>query len=807
MILENCKNMDSKRLESLTEFRVDTCDGFSQQPQPFSIDEQASLYEKTNPTLFDASARLNTEFNFEALKRVSDVSSLFPQDIVCPRIDDENPSTTNIQNTSTKENLDPLLSSATLNRSEMAEYPFSSRQLQEHNDSIKSLDGLISDDKGPVSARLMHSKENLEHTTYHLNNPKRKYMELLPLFSRMHGHNFKELLLRVLRECLDQFPLDDFYNLLYSSALSLEVIDSSTKILEKINSKMKKLRLEGLEYCHLVLETFRRPHMDSLVSANAKPSIKPLNFQQVCKQFLAIKILLDLVKVKENTSIPGCRILRTSIYKAYVILCKKLIEKQYRSSNGPEKNTDIILNQSQLGKLFRLTFPNVSARRFGRKGDTKYYYKDLFWNDQVVGKYIKALLHFSLSDIDSKFKLSQENRFKAHGPSRSQHSSSGHKNVTSFPTPAQQIRKIEPTEIKPLHSFVCLSTTFPVLDCFPRSWKIIPGETPKQSQWAREIIERSANFLENHGIEVNPLVLKIRMAEFSAPSAVGFLEDVLLKIRNLKRVSASDEMYLHFYLIVSTSILPIAFASDIEILTTDKPQLRTSLSDFVTKLESSFMDIPLLENLMSFANVIKKMISFNTLILSSYEASSIKEILGTMIDETPPISSSGKILIENLIIRQSTIVSHAFNSTLTAKNSNNSSVSPSVVAQNLTRAFTKLFLSAAKLVSLIGESQNVEEHSGRATYDLLFHLLKCSMEVFHESFLADTEVIHLPIKLIESFLVSMNSEFQNSSFQNFAKRDNGLSKEVFRTWWVHSNAFQQYIGIIAEISALSFRLS
>lgn len=666
----------------------------------------------------------------------------------------------------------------------------------------QTLTHLIKDEH--TKSKTKSPETALNHSNIDLRNAQQRYKTFEPLIPEVNGHNFKDFLVKVLNECLHEFPLDDFYNLLYNYESPGQITSSPTEGHKIDKSKPSDSRIEALKLCSLILNNFRVPNLGGGSMYLNQNIRKCVNYLEMCRNFLAIKIIFASVKIVDDSVYSDSYLSRTEVYKAYYTICKKLERKYSKSESKLQSN--IILNQSQLGKIIKLKFPNLSSKRFGSRGRSKYYYAGMIWNDLVIDKEMKRLIALPLLDIDSNLEVFQGNRLKTKRSLNPQYGSDGNEIYTSLSKPNQQILRVQSLKRKPRYSFVYLSSTLPVLDCFPRAWKSVPGEIPQQSKWAKETMGKSVEFLKQHNIDITPLIFKIGMVEFSAESMASFLEDVLLHIRNLTDISASDELFLHIYLVVSTLIFPIVFASDSEVLSSDKVELRTFLTHFVTKLESSFVDMPLFESLMGFANIIKRMISFNTLILTRYKISSIKDILTAMINESPPVSSSGKISIKNLIIKQSTIVCHAFDWDFIDENSKNSTMSHSIIVQNITKAYTKLFLGASEWVSLIGESLN-EGDLDKSTYDLLFHILKGALEVLHKRFLAETEILKLPIKLIENLLVSMNSEFQNSSFQNYAKRENGLSKEVFRTWWVHSSAFQEYMGILAEISALSVRLS
>lgn len=419
----------------------------------------------------------------------------------------------------------------------------------------------------------------LNHSNIDLRNAQQRYKTFEPLIPEVNGHNFKYFLVKVLNECLYEFPLDDFYNLLYNVEPG-QVINKSIKGHKIDKSKPSDSRIEALNLCSLILKNFRMPNLDGgsmYLNQNIRKCVKYL---EMCRNFLAIKIIFASVKTVDDSVYSDSYLSRMEVYKAYYTICKKL-ELKY-SKNEPKLQSNIILNQSQLGKIIKLKFPNLSSKRIGGRGRSKYYYAGMIWNDLVIDKEMKRLIALPLLDIDSNLEVFQGNRLK----NKRSLGSDGNEICNSLSTPSQQILRVQSLKRKPRYSFVYLSSTLPVLDCFPRAWKSVPGEIPQQSKWAKETMGKSVEYLKKHNIDITPLILKIDMVEFSAESMTSFLEDVLLQIRNLTDISASDELFLHIYLVVSTLIFPIVFASDSEVLSSDKVELRTFLTHFVTDRKS-----------------------------------------------------------------------------------------------------------------------------------------------------------------------------------------------------------------------------
>lgn len=665
-------------------------------------------------------------------------------------------------------------------------------------DSVYLSDNLITEDqtqpnKPYTNPSNYHSKSDI------LENAHQKFMEFVPAFAKINGNNFKELLVGVLRECLHQFSVEDFYNLLCTSEISDNMLSSPIEDLKINKSEFANSRLEGLQLCHLILKTFRQPGADEKLHLTPNLLHISVNFHDICKNFLAIKIMFDCILLVDDSSISACCLPRTSVYKAYFIICKRLIQKH---PNNASNLSNGMLNQSQLGKIIKLNFPQLNATRFGKRGESTFHYRGVVWNNAVIDEDTKRVIGLTLPDIDSYFERLQEKRLQKINRSETEPSNSGLEMLTPVSESNLQILRPQLFNKKPIHSFVHFLNTLPVADCFPRSWKKIPGEIPQQSEWAKETMKKSVTVLKCYNIDVEPLLCEIDMTVFCAESLDRFFEGVLLIIRFMMEVSASDQLYLHLYLVVSTLIFPIAFSSKKEVSNRDKAQLRRSLKNFVTRLESGFLDLPLFNNLMAFASLMKKMISFNDLLLSQYRTTSTKSITIAMVGDAQLDLSTDQESLKDLVIKEALKACNAFNWEFLDEPLRKNSNHHIMIVQNMANMYFKLSITGADAVLHISESMSEQELQD-STYDLLYYILEAMQKILHEVFLSESSMLQLPIKLIDSFMSSITSEFQNLSFRQFSNREPELSKEIFRAWWVHLNLVHEYFDILSEITAIS----
>lgn len=644
---------------------------------------------------------------------------------------------------------------------------------------------------------------NLRPKSKSLQDAEEKYITFLPLIAGTNSKSFAEILVKVLHECLYQLSLDDFYNLLYNYETPDQVVCLPVDGFKVDKSEPSHLRMEGLHLCYLILEKLRLHCVGGQVSVHS-PQKLYAKFQDVCKTFLTLKIIFDSIKTVEDNTKSECSLPRISVYKAYYIICQKLRQKYPNKSDTSKTQPNILFTHSQIGKMLKLLFPNLKYRRIGKRGDSIYHYNGVIWNTLLIDDDIKNLIELPLPDIEYNFRrvinqgeTSQSNKIN---------SSDGNEIPNSTLLPLLRTPSLQFFTKKAVYSFVHFSTTFLVGECFPRSWESKPGQVPQQSEWAKETMEKSVHVLKTHNIDIEPLISKIAGPVFCAESLDNFLEDILLVIQHLMECSASEELYLHLYLIVSTLIFPIVFSSSNEVSSRDRIQLRASLSNFVIRLEAIPMNASLFCNLMAFVKILKKMIHFNMLILSSFKSSSTSSIIRAMVGDAQLGISRDELMMEDLVLEKAYVACTAFNWEFIKGNLKQSSTVQISIIKNMRDAYTKLSLAIAESLLLLAESLRGAAFIN-STYDLLYHLFKCISKLFHEIFLPHNAVmLELPIRLIEYFLLSLTKEFQVLCFRQYAKREHELSKDVFRAWWVHLSTGQEYFNILSEICALNTHL-
>ncbi|CAN3364845.1 RFX-like DNA-binding protein Rfx2p [Diutina catenulata] len=226
--------------------------------------------------------------------------------------------------------------------------------------------------------------------------------ELYVQLMSVDAGNINNYLLSILQKLAGNptMPVDDFYNLLYNceqGQAPAPALSSSQRI---DKTYVTPGQTDGVvEVITNILNVFKTPNLLLEIFpdlANKENKLISINYHELLRTFLAIKILFDMLiempqngtgdKEPQHYTIP-----RLSIYKTYFILCHKLILTYPSSSNTVGEQQKLILGQSKLGKLIKLVYPDLMIKRLGSRGESKYNYLGVVWNDNVINSEVKQL--------------------------------------------------------------------------------------------------------------------------------------------------------------------------------------------------------------------------------------------------------------------------------------------------------------------------------------------------------------------------------------------------------------------------------
>lgn len=437
--------------------------------------------------------------------------------------------------------------------------------------------------------------------------------ELLVDLVNVDGSNINNYLLSILIKITMPVPMDEFYNILYNS--EKPVIPQYDRIDKTYvdNNEQSMLLISQL------LNIFKNPNLLAEYFPNLdSKEIKLLNinYHELLRTFLAIKILFDVLiqlppdadKEPQNYTIP-----RLSIYKTYYILCQKLIQKYPSASNTTHEQQKLILGQSKLGKLIKLVYPDLVIKRLGLRGESKYNYLGVLWNENVISDDIK--------DLSDNHELVELADFFNGEKSKAVLPKLGHKRTLSK---SKVVKEEEPPSLRPPAqttpsrqplSSPNLSYVKPLLK-FPtdENFTVLNDE----ENWFNDVRVRV--------YAKNPYILRETIHSIcfdydNLLTTLGLLTGLIEKVvRPLSQSETYEKTDLSLYLIIIIEILPylllIKLLTNIDFLKNLRLNLLHVINNFngeLSKLNSSKFD---LNNLTIFLILLKKLINLNDLLIT-----------------------------------------------------------------------------------------------------------------------------------------------------------------------------------------------
>lgn len=223
--------------------------------------------------------------------------------------------------------------------------------------------------------------------------------ELMLKLTLVDAGNINNYLLAVMHKLLQnpQIPIDDFYNILYNTEPN-QPVPRPLPVDERVDKTFVNPGLTDgvIDVINQILNVFKSPNM--LVDMfpeliNKENKLMLINYHELLRTFLAIKILFDmLIEMPQGDKEPlHYTIPRLLIYKTYYIICHKLILGYPLLLNTVGEQQKLILGQLKLGKLIKLVYPELVIKRLGLRGESKYNYLGVIWNDKIVDHEMKEL--------------------------------------------------------------------------------------------------------------------------------------------------------------------------------------------------------------------------------------------------------------------------------------------------------------------------------------------------------------------------------------------------------------------------------
>ncbi|GEQ67618.1 hypothetical protein JCM33374_g1283 [Metschnikowia sp. JCM 33374] len=599
---------------------------------------------------------------------------------------------------------------------------------------------------------------------------------------RINAHNFSGFLVEFLKSHHQHIPLDNLFHLLY--------IDSDVTFDSSVNPTMStnetpeifESKHKGLKYCSTILQTFQNQPPAPCIKSTSEEnlSVPSVNFHELLRTFLAIKILFASVQRVGASPMKHLSVSCEEVYKVYYILCQKLIQK---SGISYSISGNIVLGHSKLGKLTNLIYPNIVKKRLGKRGKSKSHYVGFTWNKSLVDTDVLKLIDLGLPQIKEYF---------GHSHIKVEPASSFHR-VGKKPQEAQkrisrgieaQPRRDEPAVCgKPVHSYVDLSFTYPYSDCSPRDWETTPNKVPDQAPWVIDNLKRSVAALCEHDVGLEQLILDFKAGKYYDGNVAILPQAACRAINVLREASSEKEAFMHFYLV--------------------------SIKLCETRLDNEYTHCGSYDqvSLTVFIKVLRKMGSVIEMSSCKIKADYAEGVLSEMVRVlemsgcASPESFDSLSPLEGTYIKSIILSMNAYNFKPVDENAKASDKSLTDAISKLAKTFKDSDMVTKDSMSRINYHEPAQELN-RINLDVPFQAFKLGVRDFHQRTLAEPLVMKLPIPMISFIMLHKTHRMQYASFRDFGNHDPDFSTEIFKSWWVFSSMYQEYMSICSEIVSL-----
>lgn len=680
---------------------------------------------------------------------------------------------------------------------------------------------------------------------------------LNPLFNdflqglvNVDGSNINSYLLKVLEKLGSPLPIDDFYNFLYNN----EKQASPTPVIptHKIDKTMINFSVKSSAFSLLdqLLNIFKVPNL--LIEyfpniANRENKLFGINYHELLRTFLAIKILYDvLIQLPSNNDPQNYTIPRLSIYKTYYIICQKLIRQYPSPTNTSNEQQKLILGQSKLGKLLKLVYPDLLIKRLGSRGDSKYNYLGVIWNQNIIDDEIKKLcdenelvhLHRIFDTKDKTFSFQR----------RRNHSTTSYNPIPGHKIKLKTRSKSEPqiqlkgphTEsyssenIKtPSFSFIKPHLKFPESDNFT-----ILEENNSSPNWFTIIKQNAHEWFKNCNLSFS-ILEAIGMVLFNNDNLTekNFLCDGL--IEKIVKPLNSDIGYagnfdLHLYLIIIVELLPYLLFLKTSSRVNYLKNLRLNLLYLIDNFNEELNNIGAnnhfnIENSRKFLILMKKLININDLLItfiklitkddssnSSVMVFDIENYLN-LTDEVQPDNgidedSESKLSFKYDILSKDLIYAlNAYNFDPTLDHHSKSVLSSDFIKDEVNLIGNFFGTDLLSFLNNEDLGEKYEQITSRESNDESDSILSRKegtrlvslLALIHDKLLTKHFKTKYPILVYTNIMSLILNDSLKYIFIKYQKQQNNQRKDEnqnsFGNWWVFNSLVQEYSCLMGEI--------
>ena len=636
----------------------------------------------------------------------------------------------------------------------------------------------------------------------------------------INGTNVNYFLLRLLQKLGSSIALDEFYQHLYGVKPVFNVGEKY-----RIDKSKEETDIYALKTVDMALEIFRSPMSIYNIlphSIEQQITILSVNYQELLRNFLAIKFLKNsLIVVPDDEGSLEHSISRLAIYKTYIIVCQKLV-LQYPLQGLSDDQLNLVLGQSKFGKLLKLVYPNLVVKRLGSRGDSKYHYLGIRWNQYIMTDEIKNICDRNdINDLQAMFHNLKRRNSGLHSYT-----------YTLTDTSIDKESKFRPVipvnELEGGRSEAFMSPRIAFLDS---SLKFCSSEA---SLIFDEITENSYALNKTNFYAM--LHLFILESDLTRTINLIFFKNKLIKkkeslcdlfteylIKPLCEIQEDPDIDLKIYIIVILELMPyLLFVQDfshMEYLRYFRIGLSYLIETFASKLEDYELNLFRQDTTIKFLSLMKRLLKLNDLLVTFVKIITDKEppncflmakdIKDHLVTSDEPYVTELEVDFRRDVISKNVIQflrTYDENEPSIEKSdrikTSSEAISESISSiQNFFEVDLYLFFKESEMLQVqTNKTYPVESEAVRSRIKLLLFLV-------HAKLLSKSIAECYPIIVIINMINIILNDTLKLIFaksQEARENENELHhKNTFENWWVFNSFIAEYLSLIGELLGLT----
>lgn len=683
-----------------------------------------------------------------------------------------------------------------------------------------------------------------------LPHAKSVFKQLLVEVLDVNAYNFYGFLVRMLQLCKAHIPLDDFYRLLYteselasSGATASGSVDSTS---EGVGNKIDKRPAEEgtadvMNVCHRILEIFKEPKasINAMPGANyEKTKLVAVNYHELLRSFLALKIIMDALVISDPRTKDCATTPRLTIYKVYYILCQKLFLK-YPSVFNALSEQKLILGPSKLGKLIKAMYPNIVAKRLGRRGYSKYHYMGLSLSPDLVTDEIDALCTHEIEELTEMFQNVKDDGLGSSDVNRDALNRSGgglsivggggaetgshHDNLVRDTSGAHsfQLRGLTATFldksgiITPPCSFIKSTCMFPANQLSPVFCFDTPHAPKDTLSWFYLMRQESFDSLLKLNVDMTPFTDDFALGAALENSQEWLMNNVILLLEKLSQLPHfNNNHYLHVFLFVLVWVFPVMLCLDMSKSDAFLFHLRANIHNLVLNFEEKYASNAYVSasHLKSFVGILNKILNLDDVANSLFKAKRAPAVIEEMFEDIdglvrPLLEDDGTSVLERLFSYGLVDCLNAYQFVPMMEHGAATDSQIILLVNSVAERMKSSIVHG--LQDLVKKVDSVQEQyeSGMEAKATRFEYLRLCLGFCHESCFDDVLVQRFTVGIINSYLLLTSNQIMKYIFHTQNQRALMVLNTTFRHWWVVLSFLQEYCGVVLETVGIHHSLN